>query len=169
MIQIKYADAADVPEIMALMNLAKELTENKEWYSTDDEAFVRRHLTEEGFILKAVEEDQLEGFSIARYSGDAEDNLGKYWDLANEKLHQVAHMESAAVHPDYRGRGIQKELMARGESILKQKGYHYLMGTAHPDNVYSVNNFLKLGYEILTKTEKYGGLPRYVFGKVMIY
>ena len=64
MIQIKYADAADVPDIMALMNLAKELTENKEWYSTDDEAFVRRHLTEEGFILKAVDEDQLAGFFI---------------------------------------------------------------------------------------------------------
>lgn len=167
MIQIKYADAADVPDIMALMNLAKELTENKEWYSTDDEAFVRRHLTEEGFILKAVDEDQLAGFFIARYPGDAEDNLGKYWNLTNAKLHQVAHMESAAVHPDYRGRGIQKELMARGERILKQKGYYYLMGTAHPDNVYSVNNFLKLGYEILTKTEKYGGLPRYVFGKMM--
>lgn len=165
MIQIEYAAEKDVAAIMELMNLAKELTANKEWYSTDDEAFVRRHIEKEGFILKAIDGDHLAGFFIARFPKDAEDNLGEYWNLAGDDLHMVAHMESAAVHPDDRGQGIQKRLMADAEEILRQRGYRYLMGTAHPDNVYSVNNFLKLGYEILAKTEKYGGLPRYVFGK----
>lgn len=167
MIEIKCVQESDIPEIMDLMELAKNLTKNPDWYSTDDENFVRRHIDEEGFILKAVEGECLAGFLIARYPKEVEDNLGNYWNLTDNQMQKVAHMESAAVHPDFRGRGIQKMLMAHAEAILVQEGYRYLMGTAHPDNVYSVNNFLKLGYEILTRTEKYGGLPRYVFGKTV--
>ena len=36
---------------------------------------------------------------------------------------------------------------------------------AHPENIYSVNNFLQLDYEIVAEDNKYGGLPRYVFYK----
>ena len=43
------------------------------------------------------------------------------------------------------------------------------MGTAHPDNVYSVHNFEQLGYKLVTKALKYGGLPRYIFCKKSDY
>ena len=39
------------------------------------------------------------------------------------------------------------------------------MGTAHPENIYSVNNFLQLDYEIVAEDNKYGGRPGYVFFK----
>ena len=77
----------------------------------------------------------------------------------------MSHMEIAMVDEEFRGRGLQKELMKTAEEHLKFLGYHWLMGTAHPENVYSVNNFRKLGYEIVAKDLKYGGLPRYVFCK----
>ena len=71
----------------------------------------------------------------------------------------MAHMESAAVSPDYRGYKLQRCLMDEGEKILKDTQYKYLMGTAHPENIYSVNNFLQLDYEIVAEDNKYGGLP----------
>ena len=104
---------------------------------------------------------------MVRYTKDAKDNLGEYLNLTKQESLMVAHMESAAVLPEYTGRGIQRQLMSAGEDIVLQQGYRYLMGTAHPENRYSVNNFLKLGYKILLETEKYGGLPRYVFCKEM--
>ena len=72
---------------------------------------------------------------------------------------------SAMVDEEFRGRGLQKELMKTAEEHLKFLGYHWLMGTAHPENVYSVNNFKKLGYEIVAEDLKYGGLPRCIFCK----
>ena len=57
--------------------------------------------------------------------------------------------------------------METQEQILKEQGYHYLLGTAHPDNVASVNTFLKLQYEQVMTKEKYGGMKRRIFCKAI--
>ena len=59
----------------------------------------------------------------------------------------------------------QRKMMEESEQILKEQGYHYLLGTAHPDNVASVNTFLKLQYEQVMTKEKYGGMKRSIFCK----
>ena len=155
----------DVPIIMKIMDTALELVPDKSWYCTDNEETVRQQIDEKGFALKAVIEDTIAGFLTVRFPKDEEDNLGDYLSLSDEEKQYVAHMESAAVLPYYRGMGIQNKLMAQGEALLRQTEYKYLMGPAHPENVFSVNNFLKLGYEVIAEDKKYGGYPRYIFFK----
>lgn len=164
-IKIVWAVKEDIPMIMKIMDTAFSLVPDESWYCTDSEYFVRRHIEEKGFTLKAVVDDEIAGFLTIRFPKDEADNLGDYVKLSEEEKRYVAHMESAAVLPSYRGMGIQKKLMAWGEEIIQKTEYKYLMGTAHPENVFSVNNFLKLGYEIVAEDEKYGGYPRYVFFK----
>ena len=82
----------------------------------------------------------------------------------NPAIPQIAP-EIAMVRSAYRGNGLQKELMEAAEEQLRSAGFRWLMGTAHPDNVYSVHNFEQLGYKLVTKALKYGGLPRYIFCK----
>lgn len=93
----------------------------------------------------------------------------KTWEVIwNRTIHSflwVAHMEIAMVRSAYRGNGLQKKLMEAAEEQLRSAGFRWLMGTAHPDNVYSVHNFEQLGYKLVTKALKYGGLPRYIFCK----
>ena len=74
-------------------------------------------------------------------------------------------MEIAMVRKEYRGQGLQRKMMEESEQILKEQVYHYLLGTAHPDNVASVNTFLKLQYEQVMTKEKYGGMKRSIFCK----
>lgn len=166
-LSIERAGYGDVPAIRKIMVDSYRLVRDSGWYVIDDTSFLERHIEEEGITLKAVTEDTLAGFLVIRYPGNSEDNLGSYIKLTQEQGMAVAHMESAAVVPHFRGRGIQKQLMDSGEKLLAGTAYTYLMGTAHPDNIYSVNNFLKLGYDIVAEEEKYGGLPRYVFCKVI--
>ena len=162
---VERAGYGDVPAIRRIMEDSEKLARDKDWYVIDNISFLERHVEEEGITLKAVTDGTMAGFLIIRYPKSAEDNLGSYIRLTEEQAKTVAHMESAAVVPVYRGRGIQKLLMDSGEKLLAETEYRYLMGTAHPDNIYSVNNFLKLGYDIVAEDEKYGGLPRYVFCK----
>lgn len=164
-IKIAKATGEDVATIMDIMDTVLSLVPDKSWYCTDGEDFMRRHIEEKGFTLKAVVDDKTAGFLTVRFPGDDSDNLGDYINLPKEEKQYAAHMESAAVLPSYRGMGIQKKLMAQGEEFVRKTEYKYLMGTAHPDNVFSVNNFLKSGYEIVAEDEKYGGYPRYVFFK----
>lgn len=162
-LQIEQAGYADVPAIFSIMEQTCSMMQNPEWYIIEDAAYLKQHVEEEGTILKAVVDGVMAGFLVIRYPKEAEDNLGSYVSLTEEERKFVAHMESAAVRPEFRGMGIQKKLMKKGEEILADTEYIYLMGTAHPDNVYSVNNFQQLGYEIVAQEKKYGGLPRYVF------
>lgn len=167
---IEQAQEQEGPEIYDFMQRIYEGIPDKSWFSMDKEEKILHYVTTSGFALKAEEyrggnEHELGGIFIARTSELGEENLGKYLNLDEEELARVAHMEIAMVDEKFRGKGLQKSLMEAAEEHLKFLGYHWLMGTAHPENVYSVNNFRKLGYEIVAKDLKYGGLPRYVFCK----
>lgn len=166
-VKIEYATLDDLAAIMQIMHTALGLVEDKSWYAVDGEEFVGKCIEGQGFTLKAVVEGKIAGFLTIRYPWKEEDNLGDYIGLSEEEKMFVAHMESAAVLPEYRGLRIQNQLMAKGFELLKETDYKYVMGTAHPDNVFSVNNFLKLGYEIVADVKKYGGLRRYVFNQTI--
>lgn len=166
-VQIEYATLDDLTTIMQIMHTALELVEDKSWYAVDGEEFVRKCIEGQGFTLKALVEGNIAGFLTIRYPWKEEDNLGDYIGLSEEEKMFVAHMESAAVLPEYRGLRIQNKLMAKGFELLKETDYKYVMGTAHPDNIFSVNNFQKLGYEIVADVKKYGGLRRYVFNQTI--
>ena len=164
---IEYATIEDLPIIMQTMHKALELVEDKSWYAVDSEEFVRNCIEKQGFTLKALVDGEFAGFLTVRYPWKDDDNLGDYIGLSEDEKMYVAHMESAAVLPEYRGLRIQNKLMAKGFELLKETEYRYVMGTAHPDNIFSVNNFLKLGYEIVADVKKYGGLRRYVFSQTI--
>ena len=144
-VMIEYAAIEDLPVIMRTMHKALELVEDKSWYAVDSEEFVKNCIEKQGFTLKALVGGEFAGFLTVRYPWKDDDNLGDYIGLSDDEKMYVAHMESAAVLPEYR----------------------YVMGTAHPDNIFSVNNFLKLGYEIVADVKKYGGLRRYVFSQTI--
>ena len=166
-VKIERATLDDLTTIMNIMHTALGLVEDKSWYAVDSEEFVAKCIEGQGFTLKAIVEGNIAGFLTVRYPWGDDDNLGYYIGLSEEEKMYVAHMESAAVLPEYRGLRIQNQLMARGFELLKETEYKYVMGTAHPDNVFSVNNFHKLGYEIVADVKKYGGLRRYVFSQTI--
>ena len=92
-------------------------------------------------------------------------NLGDYIGLSGDELKRVAHMDTAAVAPGYRGLKLQRRLMSMAEEELALQGYRYLMCTVHPDNIYSRGNVISLGSRPVWKGEKYGGTLREVMLK----
>lgn len=160
----------DLPTVLDCMNeIYRELPE-KSWFSMDEREDLIRYMTVSGFGLKAeaVSADgrkELAAVFVARTSDLGDENLGSYLELDDSQRSLVAHMEIAMVRSACRGYGLQKKLMKVAEEQLCSAGFRRLMGTAHPDNVYSVHNFQDLGYEIVAEALKYGGLPRYIFCK----
>lgn len=142
--------------------------ERKEWFVADDWESIRCLLQEEkGIAYKAVERSTgaVAGVLIAAMHGMGEENLGHDIGLAKEELKTVAHMESVAVLPKYRGYGLQYSLMQEAQKELVIRGFRYLMCTIHPDNIYSKSNAVRQGYEVVMTKEKYGGYIRDIFLK----
>lgn len=160
----------------------------KDWFSMDPEEEIRGRfprgeawlytVSEAGNRNEARNRDEeakrneagngnLAGIFMATFPGLTEENLG--WDLGfdEEALLKTAHMDTAVILPAYRGNGLQGQLMQKAEADLKQAGYRYLLCTIHPDNQYSMNNALKLGYKVAKSTVKYGGLPRNILLKTL--
>lgn len=179
---IFFATKADITEIHTLMHATYASMENKDWYVTDNEEFLERHIGREGYILKYIDGGKIVAFLVVRHPGNAEDNLGRELSVScgggsaleplagmpvieEAVLAKVAHMESVVVAPSHRGQGLQGKLLKSAEELERTRGTGFLMATVHPDNVYSLGNLLRAGYECILETEKYGGLPRKVLCK----
>ena len=141
---------------------------NKDWYLADNADYTCHMLTSgEGLGYKAIETEtgEVAGIFLAVIPGLSEENMGRDAGLPEEELPLVAHMDTAAVLPQYRGHQLQYRLMQAAEADLRAMGFRYLMGTIHPDNVYSMNNGLKQGYQIIGEKLKHGGLRRAILMK----
>lgn len=159
------ATMADLDDIMALLHAVTAALDRPNWYCVDSRDFFAEHISGSGFTLVARAEGQLAGFLTIRFPREAEDNLGSYLNLTGDDLLGVAHMESAAVHPDFRGNHLQRRLVEAAEAALRPTDYRHWMATVHPENRYSMSTLTALGYRPLLTTKKYGGLDRCILCK----
>ena len=75
-------------------------------------------------------------------------------NMPNDK---VMLIDSIMVTEDYRGHGLQLQILAELEERAKELGLNGLVATVHPDNKYSLDNFLKAGYHVLHEANLHGG------------
>lgn len=165
MMELNEATHQDFSEILEMIKEIYEELPQKEWFFLDDDETLLKYMTEDGFALKAVCERQLAGVFIVRTENLKEEHIGYDLGFSEEQRKIAAHMEIAMVKSMYRGQGLQRKMMEKAEEILKEKGFCYLLGTAHPDNKASVRSFQKAGYSHVMTKEKYGGLVRCIFCK----
>lgn len=163
---IRKAQLSDIPGLMRVMEETVGTMVHPDWFVSDGEAHMAAQINGEGFVLLAQALDGIiAGFFQACFPGFSEDNLGRDADLREAELPKVAHMDSVAVLPAYRGHKLQAKLVTAGEKELAALGYRHLLCTVHPDNRYSLSNLTDLGYVLTVTLKKYGGLPRHVLYK----
>lgn len=147
----------DTDQYILFLEEIKAGMSQKEWFYLDPADTVRSMMTDGTmeFWLAFQEEKLVAVFSIL-YPGLQAYNYGYDLKFSQEELSQVVHMDTAAVHPDYRGFGLQGRLVQMAEQELAGKGRRILLSTVHPENTFSLNNMRKQGYEIRKRVEKYG-------------
>lgn len=101
------------------------------------------------YVPQCIEEDHFHDLDL---SGD--------YRSANQKLFLVRE--------GYRGQGLQQKLIREIEKVAIARGFNLLCTTCDPNNEFSINNFLKEGYVYAKTEEKYGGLVRNLYYKVLV-
>lgn len=161
-ITIRRGGPADLEAFLAFTHAVRDAMAETAWFALDPDEELRDlmaagdmefWLAEAGDRLAAV-------FSIIR-PGLREWSLGYELGLDLAALPRVTHMDTAAVHPDFRGLGLQRRLMRVAEQTLRGR---ILLCTIHPDNRYSLRNAQALGYRIEKRIERYGSI-RYILRK----
>lgn len=166
--EIRKADTDDIETVIQMIQAVLSEMSKPEWFAADNAEYTRSQLLAgTGIAYIAIEKSNLTPAAVflVAFPGSSSENLGLDAGLTSEDLTLVAHMDSAAVLPAFRGCHLQRKLMTAAESDLKAAGFRYLFCTVHPENSYSLNSVLSLGYEIVTVCEKYGGYLRAVLRK----
>lgn len=161
-ISIRKGSREELETFLAFTHDVQDAMPDTAWFALDpdeemreltDDGSMEFWMAESGGRLAAV-------FSIIR-PGLRDFNLGYEIGLEEPELRRVTHMDTAAVLPDFRGQGLQRRMMAEAEGSLTGS---ILLCTIHPDNRYSLQNALKLGYRIEKRIGRYGSV-RYVLRK----
>lgn len=130
--EIKKADFSDIPRIVKLLkaSLGDELPVSEEiWnYKHIDNPFGK------SIVLLAEEEGKLAGVrAFMRWK----------WQK-KEKIYSCLRAVDTATHPNFRGRGIFKQLTLKAVEIAKAEGDHFVFNTP---NDQSRPGYLKMGWE----------------------
>ena len=90
-----------------------------------------------------------------------------FHDLGLQGDFKSANQKLFLVRENYRGLGLQRRLIHEVENVAIERGYNLLCTTVAPNNTFSINNFLKEGYVYAKTEEKYGGLMRNLYYKIL--
>ncbi len=149
-----------------------ELQEDAFAHAGDSTDFLRRNTTEtllpcfsgDSLVLGAFDGDTLVAFGILYCAGDTKENLAHDLDEVAD-VTENANVKLVIVKYEYRGNGLQKELIARLCNHAEEKGYKWLSSTVSPENPWSMNNLVANGFTAAKVLVKYGGLKRILYAK----
>ena len=91
-----------------------------------------------------------------------------FHDLGLPGDYRSANQKLFLVREGYRGQGLQQKLIREIEKVAIERGYNLLCTTCAPNNDFSINNFMKEGYVYAKTEEKYGGLVRNLYYKMLV-
>lgn len=155
--QFQKGTPRDVEKFILFLNEIKAGMSQKDWFYLDPADTVRTILKDGTLeFWLAFREKQLAAVFSIYFPGLHASNYGYDLGFSQEDLLQVVHMDTAAVHPDYRGFGLQEQLVRMAEQELSGKGRKVLLSTVHPENHFSLNNMLKQRYEVQKRVKMYG-------------
>lgn len=156
---IRKGTTEDLDGFITLLTDVYHSMDRKDWFYLDPPEVLREMMADGTMELwVAVDGGCLAGALSILHPGLKEYNYGYDLGFTEDQLLKVINMDSAAVHPDYRGQGLQRLLLHTAEQELQGSGERYLLCTIHPENQFSLNNALKQGYVIQKTLPKYGAV-----------
>ena len=141
-------------ELDILMNFQKEIIDNmsnKEWFVplTEEEFLTPINGKDNAYFFKF--NDEIIGLLVL--TCDIPDVLEEY-QLPNKNYMLI---DSIMVKDEYRGYGLQRQMLRFAYERALKLGMDGLVATIHPDNKYSLDNFIKEEYELLHVLTIHGG------------
>ena len=153
----------EAPAVLALQNTVHEGMPHPEWFVTSTLQEITDY-TAGSLCLGAWQGERLGAYLTFHYCGEQPQNYAAFMDVPREEWLHWANADSAVVHPDWRGNGLQRAMLEAALPLLPPRITH-LGATVCPDNPYSLRNALAAGFVIRCRREMYGGFDRYLLEK----
>mgnify|MGYP004524101085 FL=1 len=164
-VELRRCGPADAAAFYALQNEVRAAMPHPEQFVPDTLENITAYLQND-LCIGVYDGQRLGAYFILRYCGRSEHNYAAFLDIPKEQWEHWANADSAVVHPDWRGNGLQRKLLEAALPLLRP-GIVGIGATVSPENRYSLNNALACGFTIVARREMYGGFDRYLLKKVL--
>lgn len=135
-------------------------------FCAHDEGKAGEQVVEHPVLLP--DDSLLAGYFLLRLPGDAADNLGRDTGLVpSEHAGVTAHLESVAVHPAFRGRGLALTMGSMLVEEARRRNVRHLFATVSPANTASLHMLERLGLKVYETKLKYAGLLRHIMYRTL--
>ena len=162
-VAVRQCGPADAAAFYALQNEVRAAMPHPEQFVPDTRENITAYLAHD-LCLGVFDGEQLGAYFILRYCGQSEHNYAAFLGIPQAEWDHWANADSAVVHPDWRGNGLQRKLLEAALPLLPESITH-LGATVSPANPYSLSNALACGFTIRARREMYGGFDRYLLAK----
>ena len=157
----------DYTNIVTIQNdVVEELKENGNdalFITTDDNSINEYLKREDIYFIGVKAKDQLCAYSYTLFNDDLDYSLSH-----NFKNKKTATFDSVIVAPQFRVNNLHSQLLKASIDEAIKNNYEIIATTVSPDNIHSLNNFIKNGFlvlRIINGEVGYEGYKRYVMYK----
>ncbi len=173
-LEMKFLDKNALHDIVNLQKLIAQSLQSPEIFRLHDEGYFRSLLESERSVIgviadRGIADGGLIAYSLIYIPGGGKENLGRDVGLPEEELKRVAHLQAAAVHPAYRGKGLQRRMGAAHLKVIKEMGFEHVLCTVSPKNPISLRNVLSNGFVIKGLKPKFECAWRYIMYKNFLH
>lgn len=158
-------EANDLEQIVRLQQTVFSALENKDSFHPDSPEFLMEILKKDAGACGLFHEKEMIGCFIIYCPGESENNLGRDLLYSSHDLEKVVHLESLAVHPQYRNCGIGKRLLSIMLTMSEIYG-SVILTTCSPENLASLRIMFDNKMYIREKKDKFGGKPRFILENI---
>lgn len=149
----------DLDKILELQNIIEKNLPNKNLFFTNDRFYFENILKQNSNLFVGIyDSDELISYSLLILNTNSYKRFFKELKLTPSL--KSADFDIVVVKPSHRGKGIHSMYINYFHEVLKQLDYNEVYATVHPDNNHSLDNFIKNGYEVVSKIEKRNGKSR---------
>lgn len=146
-ITLKYAEEKDLDAILDFqMNVINDMSRKEFFMPLTKEEFLYP-INNNGRVALLYDNNIIIGLCVLTINPPS-DIIDEY--KLNDNI-GVAILDSVMIKQEYRGSKLQKQVMNIIEEEAKEKKVKAIVATIHPDNVYSLNNFIDTDYDIINK------------------
>ena len=162
-VTLRRCTPAEAPTVFALQNEVRAAMPHPEQFVPDTLENITGYL-HTGICIGAWQQGRLGAYLILRLCGQSSENYAAFLGVPQSQWQHWANADSAVVHPDWRGNGLQCAMLEAALPLFPGRITH-IGATVSPENQYSLNNALASGFAIVSRREMYGGYDRYLLKK----
>ncbi|WP_327065881.1 GNAT family N-acetyltransferase [Kitasatospora sp. NBC_01302] len=162
MFELRRLAPEDLGLILELQERIRSGLADKAIFQTSSPEFISYCLAEGGHCYGVSRGGETVAYRMVYFPRDREFNLARDTPLPPAEHLRVAHWDTIAVLPQWRGFQLARLLNTRALADLEQTDIRHLLSTSSPANPHGVRSLIETGFRPVRLVRKFGGKLRFL-------